>query len=557
MADPDVDAGVDRDVESGEEDVPIPDAPTRSGSARRRRRSGKRRERAASDVTGIDPPNGEEVPDRTTSEVLFDERPDATPADPRDVGAAPSQTATPDGSEADRVGEAPTPQAEIDRAGPEDHEPAVADTDTEEAVPEDGEVATDPAEEGPVAPADGGPVAPADDRRRRGPLVAVLVGIIMIVVGVVAGQLGWLDLARDIVAPGGESETTADVPEDGWQPAFLLATVDDHGRDGELKSLAVLASDRREDRGTVLLIPATIVTDVPGFGSFTLREAWELGGSSLVAVTVDNLLGMRIDGILAIDDEGWAGWFEQPGGASVDVSTSIIPSEDTGEPRIEAGQQQMSPEMLGRYAIIRGQGESALDVLPRTRQVLDALFSEISEDPAALESVVEAARTYPGTATPARIRTVMGELADARDRDRLTSVSLPVIPLGSGEEGLFRIDDERVDDVIDDRFATSREDRGASERLAVQILNGNGLPGVGQDVAEKLADGSYRIVLTGNADRFSYSTTRIVVYSEDAEILQAAQDVQERLGGIGTIERSGTPQSVVDLTIVVGHDFPP
>lgn len=217
----------------------------------------------------------------------------------------------------------------------------------------------------------------------------------------------------------------------------------------------------------------------------------------------------------------------------------------------------MSPEELGRYAIIRGQGESALDVLPRTRQVLDALFSAIADDPETLDAVVGAARTYPGTATPERIRTVMGELAGARERDRLTSVSLPVVPLGSGEEGLFRIDDERVDDVIDDRFAASREDRDASERWAVQILNGNGLPGVGQDVADELADGSYRIVLTGNADDFNYRTTRIVVYSEEREILEAAQDVQERLGGIGTIERSGTPQSVVDLTIVVGHDFPP
>ena len=542
---PDGPAADDRDLGSVEEAGFDPDASAKPGPPGRRRLSSKRRERAVSEVAGIDPPDGDERRDRTTSEVLFDDRPDDTAPDPVDQRTAGEQEA-----DAEQV----VPAVAVTEAAA----PADADADGGEAVPADADPEVLRRDEASAdgASADGVTVAPADARRRRGPLLPVLVGVVVIVAGIIAAQLGWLDLARDIVVPGGEAETPVEAPEDGWQPAFLLATVDGHGRGGELKSLAVLATDRREDRGTVLLIPATIVTDVPGFGSFTLREAWELGGSSLVAVTVDNLLGMRIDGILAIDDEGWAGWFEQPGGASINVTAPINPSEEIGEPRIEAGQQQMDPETLGRYAIIRGQGESALDVLPRTRQVLDALFSEISEDPAALEAVVDAARTYPGTAAPGRIRTVMGELADARDRDRLTSVSLPVIPLGSGEEGLFRIDDERVDSVIDDRFAASRADRGASERYAVQILNGNGLPGVGQDVADELADGSYRIVLTGNADRFSYSTTRIVVYSEDAEILRAAQDVQERLGGIGTIERSGTPQSVVDLTIVVGHDFP-
>jgi polyisoprenyl-teichoic acid--peptidoglycan teichoic acid transferase len=93
-------------------------------------------------------------------------------------------------------------------------------------------------------------------------------------------------------------------------------------------------------------------------------------------------------------------------------------------------------------------------------------------------------------------------------------------------------------------------------RMAVQILNGNARPGIGQDVADALADGRYRIVLTGNADRFTYRETRILIYSDDPTDLAAAQDISERLG-VGVIERSGTPQSVVDVTIIVGADFPP
>ncbi len=89
----------------------------------------------------------------------------------------------------------------------------------------------------------------------------------------------------------------------------------------------------------------------------------------------------------------------------------------------------------------------------------------------------------------------------------------------------------------------------------MEILNGNGAEAVGQDVAERLRGGGYRVVLTGNADSFDYETTLIVVYDDTPEQLAMAEDVRERLG-VGEIQRSATPQSVVDATIVVGADFP-
>ncbi len=391
---------------------------------------------------------------------------------------------------------------------------------------------------------------------RRGLLIGAVV-VAFAALGVIGFQLGWLDVARDMVLPGEEAPELADPPSDGWQPTVLVATVDETDDGEELRGLAVLATDRREEQGTMLLVPTTIVTDVPGFGSFTLREAWELGGSALVAVTVDNLLGVRVDGVLALDQAGFVEWFDTADGATVDIASRVTPREGDPRPTFEPGQRHLSAEELGYLALVPGQGQTELDVLARTRQVLDAFLRSVADDEAVLDAAVEASRTFPGTVTPERLRTVLGELAEARGDDRLTAVTLPVVPLGSGEQDLYRTDDERLDDLVDERFAASREDRGSSERMAVQILNGNGRPGIGQDVADELADGGYRIVLTGNADRFNYDTTRIIVYSEDAEVLQAAQEAQERLGGIGTIERSGTPQSVVDLTIVVGHDFPP
>jgi polyisoprenyl-teichoic acid--peptidoglycan teichoic acid transferase len=388
--------------------------------------------------------------------------------------------------------------------------------------------------------------------------VVLAVAFVVVALGATAVGLGWVDRARELVTTS-DGELAEDPPPGGWQPAVLLATtVPSEGSSDDLRGLAVVASDRSTGEATVLLIPTATVTDVPGFGSFTLAEAWDFGGSSLVAVTVDNLLGLRIDGVLVKDEASWAAWFDPVGGASIDVSSRIVAADGphAGSTRFEPGVEFLTPARIAEYVTVRAEGESELQRLPRTQQVLAALSRELASDPDALEPVIDASRTLPGTATPERLRTVLAELADARADDAATTITLPIVPLGTGPDEVYRPDEERLDALMDDRFAISRDVDPSGTRMAVQILNGNARPGIGQDVADALADGRYRIVLTGNADRFTYRETRILIYSDDPDDLAAARDISDRLG-VGVIERSGTPQSVVDVTIIVGADFPP
>lgn len=102
-----------------------------------------------------------------------------------------------------------------------------------------------------------------------------------------------------------------------------------------------------------------------------------------------------------------------------------------------------------------------------------------------------------------------------------------------------------------------------AEVVRVQVLNGVGAPGVGQEVDARLGGespggddfaGSFRIVRTDNADSFDYRLTRIVIYDERPHSHAAAERVHQVLG-VGTIQVSRQPQSVVDLAIVVGADF--
>jgi polyisoprenyl-teichoic acid--peptidoglycan teichoic acid transferase len=411
-------------------------------------------------------------------------------------------------------------------------------------------------------------------RRRRARLRTGLgVGLLLVVAAavVVVASLG-LDRARSLVGPDDGAEPATVAPGDR-QPALALVTHDEASGEAATAAILVLAYDRDEDQGTVLLIPGGTVADLPGHGSYPVRDAYSFGQAPLLAVTLDNLLDVRLDGVASIGLEGWREVGDALGPVPVDVRSRLVaPAGDAGgEVRFEPGAQELDGDRLVEYLTFRGEGETELEALPRLQQVVAGILDRVHEDRAALrdllgddgatEGILDGATEgdEPGvlaTPDPALASALLTELADARQRDRLTTLTLPVVALGTGREDLYRLDASRAEQVIDERLAASRPTEATGAGRTLQVLNGNGVPGIGQQVAERLQPGGYRILLTGNADRFTHETTRIVVYDDSAEQLAIARDIRERLGA-GEIERSATPQSVVDVTIVVGADFPP
>jgi polyisoprenyl-teichoic acid--peptidoglycan teichoic acid transferase len=414
--------------------------------------------------------------------------------------------------------------------------------------------------------------AAASRRRRRQARLRTIVGVLVLLlvaaIVVLIASLG-LDRARELVVPVEEAAPPTFAPTNR-QPALAWVTYDEDSGDTAAAAIVVLAYDRDADQGTVLLVPAGTVADVPGHGSFTVGDAYSFGEGPLVAVTVDNLLDVRLDGVVSISRDGWASLGDALGPVDVEVRSRLVADAagTGGEVRFEPGAQRLEGDRLAEYLTFRADGETELDALPRIQHAVAGLLDRIAEDPASVRDLLGLDAQGEVVADPAQdaatLRTsdaqltyaLLTELADARQRERVTTLTLPVSPLGTGRDDLYRVDTGRADQLIDERLAASRPTEGTGAGRSLQVLNGNGVPGIGQQVAERLQPGGYRILLTGNADRFSHEVTRIVIYDDSSEQLAIARDIRERLG-TGEIERSGTPQSVVDVTIVVGADFPP
>ncbi|MFU8841365.1 MAG: LCP family protein [Nitriliruptoraceae bacterium] len=402
-------------------------------------------------------------------------------------------------------------------------------------------------------------------RRRRFRLVTVLGALLAVgaaLVGLVAG--GVVD--RDLLAGGWPAwlrpGTTADPATDADDPAatadqehsVLLSTVD---ADGALRWLALLAVPADGDATTVLLVPPALVADVPGHGTFTLADAGELGGTELVAASLANLLELRLDAAVSTDVDGWGQLVDAAGGVQVTLRVGV--DDAARGVRLEPGPQRLDGQATVAVLDAAGPPLGQLEALARVPPVFAGLLDAIADDPdlpGRLLDLGDDAGPVLGTDAPEVVAEVLGSLADARPRDELAVLTLPVVPVGDGPEVGFRLDDERAGSLLADRLGPWRPDAALATGRDVQILNGNGIPRIGQRVSELLADGGYRVVLSGNADRFTHETTRIILHADTREQIAVGQDLQRRLG-VGDLELAATPSSVVDVTIVVGRDFPP
>ncbi|MFP4636638.1 MAG: LCP family protein [Nitriliruptoraceae bacterium] len=360
------------------------------------------------------------------------------------------------------------------------------------------------------------------------------------------------DRATQLVSP--DDEDQPDEPA-ASSTAVVLVTGDEEPG-GDAHGIAVLAFDADAARGTIVLVPPSTIADVPGYGTEALGEAYASDGGELVGLGLSNLLGLRFDTVATISPDGWDELFSDLGGYRIEVVRDVDgQAPDGGSARFSAGAQQLDGTQLADYLTLEVEGESELDALPRAQQVLVGLLEELAEAPQRPETLFADDATRIESEDPQVVQRVFEQLATAHAQDAVTILTLPVSSLGSDGGDGYQLDTERAEELAEGRLEAFAPQVDADGRR-VQILNGNGVPRIGQHVAGLLSGGGYQIVLTGNADRFTYDETRIIVHADDAEQLEVARDIQDRLG-TGVIERAATPQSVVDVTIVVGADVEP
>ncbi len=368
---------------------------------------------------------------------------------------------------------------------------------------------------------------------------------------------GWWSAPRLGLLTGDDRAAPTDAAGSSERaPTLLFATFDDRDPAAGASLVFVLGEGPGEGEATILFVPVSTVTDVPGHGLDRVSEAFAYGGAPLVGATVDNLLGLHADAVVTVSERGWGELVDRLGGITVDLPAAVSAEDADGSRsvRFPRGEQRLEGAAAADLLGLGVAGEGELDHLAQVRRVIEAIFSELADDAELVDRVfADEAPMLDAPLPPEAVHATFSAATRAHERGRLDSLVVPVSPLGTGDDRSLRIDRDRADPLVADRFPAAHSGEPIDGRR-LQILNGNGRPGIGQEVAARVLPGGFRVVLTDNADRFDHEITRVIVHGDEPDQLDRARELV-RLIGTGQVEVSRTPQSVVDITIVVGRDF--
>lgn len=407
----------------------------------------------------------------------------------------------------------------------------------------------------PRRPMRTGPRRAALDHRRKerrkklttrgtlGAVAATLLGVGLVLV--VAREV------RDPAPPTPAPSTTA-IQDDAVTTLLVGTKQDEQGGDGRAVWLTLLTRDPDKETGSVIYIPAHTAVEVPGRGLQGLDDALKTGGLPLLLLTTENLLDVTIDQYLELSDADAGLVFDELGPLSVDVPAEVRVPVGPSQARILLGQgpQRLSSPFLVHLLYTVGVDGDDIELGSRHLAFWDAFFE--GYEPEQIEAAFEASggALAKSDVAPQKLASFFTALAAAEPAGRVLRV-LPVTPLEVPNNRLYVTDEDEVRSFMDEVVGAVP---GVEDEIRVQILNGNGVPGIGQQVAQRLVGRGYRVILSGNAPRLNYAKTLVIAYDSSPAGQALAQEARDLLG-VGEVQVSAQEQGIVDLTIVVGKDF--
>lgn len=372
--------------------------------------------------------------------------------------------------------------------------------------------------------------------------MALVLGLVLVVV--LVRLVGGDDGGGAGADPGDREQRTLLVQVQGQsgEPAFANAV------------LAV-------DPAVMLSVPAGLVTDVPGRGSVTLAETIETnGGGPRAQAALTDQLELVIDHSWVLDGASLAGLVDSVGGVTVDVDVDVRGTAPGGGAVVvvPAGDAQLLDGAAATsFAGHLRDGEPEQVRLARFAAVLQELLAGL---PADVGEVGARLAGLPGSTTTQGDDELAALLLDLRAAITADAVSYPTLPVlddeVGAEEPTLRIDRAAAERVVATHFADSRPAAPPGGKVTVLVQNGVGAGGLLEQARLRLRAADLTFEHGGNANRFGYERTVVVVPDDSAESRARGRLVTQALGVPDDAVVTGSQGAgVADVVVVLGADF--
>jgi hypothetical protein len=300
----------------------------------------------------------------------------------------------------------------------------------------------------------------------------------------------------------------------------------------ELVGMTLLSLSTGDRGGAVLFVPLTTAVDLGSFGTNPATTAYRGGGTDGLRLALGRTLGVGIDQAVDLDDAGWAALVQPVGTVTVDNPDAVVRA-GTGKNGIvfPAGSVALEPDDVGAYLALRSDGSTEAARIGRQEFFWEGWFRAV-------------AASAPGAA-PGEADTGIGRFVRTLSAGTVRYETLPVGPTGAVDRGAVA---SLMADLVP--LPTAAEPGG---RVRVKLLGGTPDHELSRSpvIAHALVEAGSEIVVVGNADRFTYSTTE-VIYADPSQ-----RDEAERLRdalGVGRVVAAKRGTEGIDVAVVLGPD---
>lgn len=326
-----------------------------------------------------------------------------------------------------------------------------------------------------------------------------------------------------------------------------------------LTSLVLASYDSANRKGSLIYFPSDLMVNVPGIGMDQLDGLVNLdeGRMSMTLVTIENLLGVEIDRYVLATDRDIRITLNQVGDSfPVDVQskTSYKDPSLNVDVNLRAGKQNLSASTLASYLTYAPTGKE-MELCQRQADFTTELMSLSRHMFGNIPAFVKKNANLLDTgASDQELTGLWQSYADLKD-DKLLRGIMPVKEFKFEDTTVHRVDQGKMPAFIK-KYVMSPSSMKTTKttRYKVEILNGNGVPGIGEQIASKLDMNKYQVVNSANADSFDHPETVIIIYSNDPGVTKAAEQVKNSLE-VGRVEVRDKTQDISDITVVVGKDY--
>lgn len=390
----------------------------------------------------------------------------------------------------------------------------------------------------------------------------------LLLVGTVASAGAYLYLTFGVYRP---NEAPASVAvKNGERVNILVLGVDKEGDRSD--TIIVLSLDPDAGRLGVMSIPRDTRVKIPGRGtSEKIAHAnayWDkdMSGTARSMKAVEELLGIPIHYFIRINFRGFERLIDFIGGVETDVPFDMYYHDPYQNLTINLrkGRQTLDGKkalQFVRYRSGNGGGQGYPDGdLGRIHTQQAFMRSVLRKMVSAgvlvrLPALIPEMARYIQTNIPPDRFPALAKAAATLGSDKVTWGVLPGTP--GDLTGGYYLADERQTEIAVDRILRGR-DRADDTAVKIEILNGSGVAGAAEHMADFLRDRDYQIIKVDNADRFDYRVTMILNHGAESDSLRdLVTAAKAKAPGAQLVSRTETRPGSPNVTIIVGNDYHP